>query len=227
MITQYQKRAFQCGKTLEIYEYARPIFRGLSSRPPRVERDFIPKPRTSQSTMRTRKKIRQLVNSNATMDKFLTLTFAENVTDIKEANYQFKLFRQKLVRYLGRDFKYLGVIEFQKRGAVHYHLILDIPFIKWDVLSALWGYGRIKIELIRKSNRAGLYMAKTTNYLTKSGEDTRLYGKKVFFYSYRLLDKAIEVLDTISKDFSDVVDKKVKLVICFFYISDIFSKCQG
>jgi len=102
MITQYQKRAFQCGKTLEIYEYARPIFRGLSSRPPRVERDFIPKPRTSQSTMRTRKKIRQLVNSNATMDKFLTLTFAENVTDIKEANYQFNLF----IDHIGEIFTY-------------------------------------------------------------------------------------------------------------------------
>lgn len=208
MITQYQKKAVVCGNQVEVYEYARPIFRGLESRlgsRARGARSLVPKPRTSQSTMRTRKKIRQLVNSNPTMDKFLTLTFAENVKDIRTANYEFKKFRQRLERYLGRSFKYLGVIEFQERGAVHYHLMLDIPFIDWQELSALWGQGRIKIEKIRKANRAGLYMAKTTNYLLKAGSDTRLYGKKVFFYAYNVLDKALEKLENISDGFAELV----------------------
>lgn len=208
MIHEYQKKAVVCGNQTEVYEYARPIFRGLQSRIG-VYRgsDRVPKPRTTESTLRTRKKIRQLVNSNPTMDKFLTLTFAENVTDIRTANYEFKKFRQKLERHLGRAFKYLGVIEFQERGAVHYHLMMDIPFIEWQELSELWGKGRIKIERIRKANRAGLYMAKTTNYLLKGATDTRLFGKKVFFYSYNLLAKARELLENISSGFAGAVEQ--------------------
>ncbi len=205
---QYTKKAIQSGNLVEVYEYAQPIFRGLQSRlrgPGGGER--IPKPRTTQSTMRTRKKIRQLVNANPTMDKFLTLTFAENVTDIPTANYQFKLFRQKLQRFLGRKFKYLGVIEFQERGAVHYHLMLDIPYISGDKLRELWPVGRHNIQRIRKPNRAGLYMAKTTGYLCKAGEDVRLYGKKVFFYAIEMLDKAIEMVNTVNSGFVAMVER--------------------
>jgi len=222
-MTKYTKKAIQCGSMIEVYEYSAPIFRGLQSRLAGTGgRVRTPKPRTSQSTMRTRKKIRQLVNSNPTMNKFLTLTFAENVTDIATANYEFKKFRQKLQRHLGRDFKYLGVIEFQKRGAVHYHLMLDIPFIDWKTLSNLWGQGRIQIEKIKKPNRAGLYMAKTTGYLVKGAEDTRLYGKRVFFYAINMLDKAIEMVNTLGVgfiEFAAMVDRcKTEIYRKVFYI---------
>lgn len=208
MITQYQKKAVQTGKFVEVYEYARPIYRGLESRLGTKSGGVrTPKPRTFQSAMRTRKRIRHLVNGNPTMDKFLTLTFAENVTDVATANYQFKLFRQKLERYIGRKFKYLGVIEFQTRGAVHYHLMMDIPYIEWQVLSKMWGHGRIQIERIRKPNRAGIYMAKTTEYITKGLQDVRLYGKRVYFYSHTTLDKVLEFLDTkVSSGYSVLVE---------------------
>jgi len=205
-IIQYQKKAVQSGKMVELYEYARPIFRGLKSRLGGGGGDREPKARTMQSAMRTRKNIRQHVNCNPTMDKFLTLTFAENVVDVETANYEFKKFRQKLERHIGRKFKYLGVIEFQKRGAVHYHLMMDIPFIEWQKLSEIWGQGRIQIERIRKPNRAGVYMAKTTGYLMKGVEDLRLYGRKIFFYSYTLLDKITEWTDNFIKEFQDLVD---------------------
>lgn len=212
MIQTYQKKAIQSGKMVEVYEYARPIFRGLKSRLGRGVGDRVPKPRTTQSALRTRKHIRQLVNSNPTMDKFLTLTFAENVCDIETANYEFKKFRQKLERYLGRKFKYLGVIEFQKRGAVHYHLMMDVPFIEWRKLSEIWGHGRIQIERIRKPNRAGIYMAKTTGYLMKGVEDVRLFGRKIFFYSYKLLDKITEWTDNFIKEFAGLVDTCKNLI---------------
>lgn len=195
MIQQYQKKAVQTGNLIEVYEYARPIFRGLTSRFPRSSGVRTPKPRTMQSAMRTRSRIRRLVNSNPTMDKFLTLTFADNVQDVAHANYLFKLFRQKLERYIGRKFKYLGVVEFQERGAIHYHLIMDIPFIEWQILSDIWGNGRINVQRIKKPNRAGVYMAKTTGYMVKGLADTRLFGKRMYFYSYTTLDKVVEFLD--------------------------------
>jgi len=193
MVTSYTQKLIKCGEISEMYQYSKEVFRGLESRIYGARgKNLEPKPRTAQSALRTRKKIRQLVNSNPTLDKFLTLTFAENVQDIKLANYEFKKFRQKLEYELGRKFKYLGVIEFQKRGAIHYHLMLDIPFIKWQKLSEIWGNGRIQIERIKKPNRAGFYMAKTTGYLMKNTEDTRLFGKKVFFYATKIMEKAVE-----------------------------------
>jgi len=123
------------------------------------------------------------------MDKFLTLTFASSVTDVRQANYQFKLFRQKLERYLGRQFKYLGVIEFQKRGAVHYHvLFFDLKFKKGirKEIAELWGKGFIKFKSakkIEKIEHLGLYLAK---YLQKEIMDKRLIGEKAYFTSQNL-----------------------------------------
>ncbi|GAI10009.1 unnamed protein product, partial [marine sediment metagenome] len=39
-------------------------------------------------------------------------------------NREFKKFIQRL-RYQYGDFKYMAVIEFQDRGAIHYHMISD------------------------------------------------------------------------------------------------------
>ena len=60
---------------------------------------------------------------------FVTLTFADNVTDINEANKKFHTcmnnFAKKMKKH-GLEFKYLGTPEFQKRGAVHYHLLTNL-----------------------------------------------------------------------------------------------------
>ena len=57
--------------------------------------------------------------------QFLTLTFAENVTDIDYANKKFSYYVDQ-VRRVYKDFRYLCIPEFQKRGAVHYHLLTNI-----------------------------------------------------------------------------------------------------
>lgn len=63
---------------------------------------------------------------------FITLTFAENITDISFANREFNKWVSQIKRVYP-DFVYLCVPEFQKRGAVHYHLIsslvcgIDLP----------------------------------------------------------------------------------------------------
>ena len=63
---------------------------------------------------------------------FITLTFADLITDINKANKMFNSFITTLRQYYP-SLMYLGVPEFQKRGAVHYHLLtnlvcdIDIP----------------------------------------------------------------------------------------------------
>ena len=58
-------------------------------------------------------------------ETFITLTFEKNITDVQKANKQFRYFIDK-IRRVKKDFKYLCITEFQKRGAIHYHLLTNI-----------------------------------------------------------------------------------------------------
>jgi len=196
--TLVSKRAFFCGNILEEYIYEKSIMFGGAVFQPKNKPDRIAKARTKFSISRARKQIRRIVNSNPSMDKFLTLTFADNVTDLKTANYEFKKFKQRLERTVNRKVKYICVPEFQKRGAVHYHLMLDLPFVPWQKLLNKWGFGRIKIEVIRNKNITGSYIAKYVSSDDKKKackfDDLRYYGKKIYFYSRGILTKPLEVL---------------------------------
>jgi hypothetical protein len=85
-----------------------------------------------------RNKLRRMILANfSSNSKFITLTFREHITDLDKANILFKQFIQRLRSRWG-NFKYLAVIEFQKSGRVHYHMISDLPFIQKGLLYAIW-----------------------------------------------------------------------------------------
>jgi hypothetical protein len=114
------------------------------------------------------------------------LTFAENIEDISWANNEFKKFIKRVDYHLGFKVAYSCVIEFQKRGAVHYHVILyNIPQkLKLDVLRAIWGHGHIKVNVIKDVDNVGAYICK---YMTKCEDEKKLRGKKMYFNSRGLL----------------------------------------
>jgi len=136
------------------------------------------------SVYRTRRAIKWRINSNPDMNKFLTLTFAENLTDLKSCNEKFKAFIRKL-KMIKDNLKYLVVPEFQKRGAVHYHALLNLDYIDQKQLANLWGHGFIKIKNIKDGINMGLYVSK---YIGKDLEDERYFNNKKYFCS-RNLDK--------------------------------------
>ncbi|QIA67504.1 hypothetical protein [Spiroplasma citri] len=74
---------------------------------------------------------------------FITLTFKENITDVKKANYQFNLFIKKIKYLYQSDLKYLKVYEYQKRGAIHFQIIFD-KYISSKIIRKCWNYGIIK-----------------------------------------------------------------------------------
>ena len=80
---------------------------------------------------RTRNSIIDYACENADKFKsFVTLTFKENIEDIDFANKCFRTWREQISRLCkknGDEFYYLGVYEFQKRGAIHYHLLTSLP----------------------------------------------------------------------------------------------------
>lgn len=69
-------------------------------------------------------------------DRMMTLTFKENVSDINDAWNVFKYFT-KLMRQRYKDHCYVAVPEYQKRGAVHFHLAID-QFRHANTVRRLW-----------------------------------------------------------------------------------------
>jgi hypothetical protein len=119
----------------------------------------------------------------------MTLTFAKNITDLKTANYIFNQFIKRIT-YKYPDFKYLAIPEFQQRGAVHYHLLCEMPFIHFREITEIWGQGNIDIKTLNDVDNIGAYVCK---YLSKDMFDERTFGKKKFFRSQTLLNP-VEIL---------------------------------
>lgn len=123
--------------------------------------------------------IRRLVDCNYDdKSSFLTITFKENITDVKLAHNEFEKFMKRLKRYLKRTkIKYIATWERQKRGAVHYHIILfDVPFMDVNKLEEIWGNGFVKINQIAKSVKQweiGVYL---TKYFVKDIDKKERYS---------------------------------------------------
>lgn len=142
------------------------------------------------SLIRSRDLIIDYASQNAKVfHSFITLTFADNVTDLTEANKKFKVFidqMRRLCKALGTDFYYLGVPEFQKRGAVHYHLLtslvcgselLPLQEGQTDMYNVkYWNHGfssAYNLDMTDKNFNVALYL---TKYLFKD-LDERLFGR--------------------------------------------------
>jgi hypothetical protein len=122
--------------------------------------------------------------------KFLTLTFGDHITDIDVAMREFTLSIKRLNYALCKSkkaaIKYLGVIEFQKNGRVHFHVIFfNMPYVDRiiDVFNEVWGKGHMVIRAVDHVKDVGLYISK---YMTKA-DDVRLEGRKRYFTSRGLL----------------------------------------
>lgn len=199
----YDTKLVKSGDIYEIYEYERSVKLGEAKNAEgrRKKASEEEKKRHRKNTLaKAKKTVRRLVNANINVwgqwPKFLTLTFADNVQDIKMANYEFKKFRQRLEYLVKVKLKYLVVIEFQERGAIHYHAIFfNLPYIKNDIIAKLWGHGFIKINAIDDVDNVGAYVSK---YMTKNDTDVEktrgLEGQKSYFTS-RGLKKPIEIIE--------------------------------
>lgn len=82
---------------------------------------------------------------------FFTLTFADNVVDRKEAQRRFNSFAVGFIRDHVNG--YIAAVERQLRGAVHYHLVVALPF---DIRSGFdFGAARKAAECHRAGDREG------------------------------------------------------------------------
>lgn len=192
VLRRYQIKMYKFGDIYEIYKYELPVFAGYQ------KFEFRGRENTDEDTkidnrkkivIRTRNNVRRLALANFDYkSKFFTATFAENIEDMDKANNEFKKFIQRLKYHYG-DFRYLAVVEFQKRGAIHYHMLSDFGYIKHCDLEKIWGNGFVWIRDLLSANKGkavdnvGAYIVK---YMNKDIIDERLMGKKSYFTSKNL-----------------------------------------
>lgn len=202
-------KVIKSGNIVEIYKYEKPIIKGMPSRNKGKKRKKLEKPSErseeykQRSAQRGRTVIRRLVSSNFSSEsKFVTLTFEDtNQFDITSLNTCQKIFANfsRKLRLQYPELKYICVPEFQDkyfRGAVHFHLVTNLPYFEKEKLWKLWGYGFVRINRHYKRRKNAAYLSK---YLNKHAFDPRFYGKRKF-YTSRNLRKPVEIFGSEAED---------------------------
>ncbi|WP_239257381.1 rolling circle replication-associated protein [Listeria ilorinensis] len=210
LIKGYNQKIIETPTYIEIWEYEKPIrYRKAKDEIVKPKLDWIEAIETRKTydqlsaqgqydSLKRKQKhyknmrfdIARLVDTNFdAQTKFLTLTFKENIQEIEYTNSEFKKFIKRLNYQLYKtkksQIRYLATWEKQKRGAIHYHIILfKFPYVPYEKLMKIWGHGNVwinKIDVDSIENR-GRYVSK---YFDKE-LDIKEHKKKAFFKSQNL-----------------------------------------
>jgi len=184
---------YKLGDIYEVYKYELPVYAGYHKFKKYNNSNSADENKKLDNrkkvVTRIRNRARRLALANFDEHgRFFTSTFADNIKEMNFANHEFKKFIQRLKYHYG-DFKYLTVVEFQKRGAIHYHMLSNFGYIEQCYLEKIWGNGFVWINDLLKSNKGkpvdnvGAYLVK---YMNKNIIDKRLMGKKAYFTSRNL-----------------------------------------
>lgn len=201
-------KVISSGNVLEIYEYEKDPVKEIHKKDDdkynqyekmllqHDEKDWIHEKvdRTDERRQQTMREARNLTRRLALMnfgqgDTFITLTYAENMQDIEKADNDFKKFIQRF-KYRYKDLKYIAVREFQKRGAIHFHLICNwndelqneeqIKAKERWFGEKIWGHGFVDIKVLDGIDNIGAYLIK---YMTKNISLEAFKGKKAYLCS--------------------------------------------
>lgn len=165
--------------------------------------------RRSQTVRDARNRCRRLALMNfSEKDTFMTLTFADNIQDVTYADNEFKKFMKRFNYKYDRQSRFLAVREFQKRGAIHYHLLIDWKYpetLEKESLRALerelgantWRHGFVNIKPLKGQKKGdkpvdnvGAYLIK---YMTKDLYERKLSHNKLYLCSRNLGRPAVYV----------------------------------
>jgi len=125
---------------------------------------------TMESLRRTLHRMRMIINANFTggdSELFITLTYAENMTDTQRLYRDYEAFTKRLRRKYP-SLELLAITEPQERGAWHLHCLVkdttgSVLYIHYDEIRELWGHGATDTRRLRDCDNIGAYL---TAYLT-------------------------------------------------------------
>lgn len=167
----YEKRYYRQDNEVFVISYSRsfPLRESKNSAPSEKN----PESATAEDSAlsRARAKMKLLAFSNPELVGFLTLTQKDSPTE-EEANRRFAIFRKRVSRIYD-GWRFLGVKELQKRGSIHWHLLVNFcpgktPSQKPGRFNCkLWEYGFSDYAEIQADEkfRTELYLLK---YMTKN-----------------------------------------------------------
>jgi len=180
-------KVIQSGKRVETFEYdrypqgGRPFGKRTAPNPYRKNVG-----RRRDNALRARENFRRLVAANLggnVSPAFITLTFAFDV-GTKAAFKNLKRFAERLRRTRFPTLRYIAVVEWQKRGRLHFHLLvwgIDEKTIaterKTRNLQRVWLRGYLDARPSDGHPRLATYMAK---YLFKAMSDIRYGHQKAY-----------------------------------------------
>lgn len=132
----YNTKIIESGERLEIYKYQGYIIIGEKSNNSEGRRGKteLTKEQKEENSSRRRKEtlvnarnnIIRLISCNSNdLKLFITLTYKDNFQDLKKSKEHLKKFFKKLSKDY-KDLKYVYVLEYQERGAIHYHILTNI-----------------------------------------------------------------------------------------------------
>lgn len=142
------------------------------------ERNVLKKTRRKDNTKRAQNKIRHLTFSNSVRlaPLLIRLSYAKNMQCRQTAQKDFSRFIRTL-RSRYPYIKYLYVFEYQKRGAIHVHMLLfESGFIPFSEIENLWIPGGTRVERVRSRERAGNYVGKYCGKALTTKKFTRGYS---------------------------------------------------
>ena len=230
-LKKYDVKVIDCGDYKQVYFYNKKFYKSMNQpfddlelSKKRNEKEIIRKSRglseiEERNIVRSKLQVQRLIKSNMHLFKtFITLTFDQNkndidINDIKEANKKFNIFRT-YIKKIKSDFLYVCVPEFQKRGAIHYHLLSNIDYNDFTLLSQQerkiynkkdktwhvgrdmkgWKYGFSMVKSMSDINIVG-YLSK---YMTKD-IDNRLFGSRRYLNSRTLRQPRESYIDLDNK----------------------------
>lgn len=185
-----------------------------------------------RSVRNTCNKFKWIVRANEkNVRLFLTLTYADNMTDCKQLYEDFRRFFPRLCRACVDERGetlidgYLCACEPQKRGAWHLHVLLlsrkKSLYISNKRVCSLWGRGFTKTQRVRSVRDVGVYL---TSYLTniKDGKGTKKGARLALYpvgFRFTRWSRSVALPEntTFYGNFGDMFRDCLAFDLCFDY----------
>lgn len=208
-LEKYSYKIIKCGDYLQVYYYKNPRERqnvekldtNTLHRSSVVSREV--KHIEDRNIIRTKLNCQRLAKANAKDWKsFITLTYAENMEDVAKSKKDLEYF-VKNIKKVKKDFKYIAIPEFQKRGAIHFHLLTNLSLQDNNIITKqknnnkyydvkYWNKGFTSYEDI--SGDVKKIVGYISKYMTKDNADDRLFNFKRYTASQNLIKPVTEFI---------------------------------
>ncbi len=223
--TKYNVKLVDCGEYIQVYYLPNDKYKknkdiekknNIKEKSANNNEDF--KKIELKNINRSKFECQRLAKCNSSFwETFITLTYADNIQDFNYANNEYKKFIYKIKRVF-KNFMCIAVPEFQKRGAIHYHLLTNIsindskliyfqennkkfPHIKY------WNNGFNSVENV--SGDMQKIVGYISKYMTKD-IDNRLFGHHRYYFTRNLKRPIVNYLDLDNRKHLDFYNNKIK-----------------